>query len=61
MAIYGPEDTLDKPAWFLADNGFGSGHESLADNNIGASYNPWLIFKDEETMEEYKSKIRIKY
>lgn len=55
MAPYGPEDTLDKPAWFLVDNGFGVGHESLNDNNIGASYNPWLIFEDEKTMEEYKA------
>lgn len=34
---------------------------SLLDNNIGAAYNPWLIFEDEKTMEEYKSGLEITY
>ena len=34
---------------------------SLLDNNIGASYNPWLIFADEKTMEEYKKGLSLHY
>lgn len=30
---------------------------SLHDHNVGASYNPWMLFRDEETMLEYKSRI----
>lgn len=32
---------------------------SLRDNNVGASYNPWLIFRDQATMEEYKAGLEV--
>lgn len=35
--------------------------ESLRDNNIGASYNPWLIFKNEQDMLDYLDEIKIRY
>lgn len=31
------------------------------DSNIGASYNPWLLFDNKETCEEYKKKLTITY
>lgn len=31
-----------------------TGRRSLNDWNVGASYNPWLIFEDEEAAKAYK-------
>lgn len=36
--------------WFQTDKG---DVWSLRDNNIGASYNPWLLFARESDMKEY--------
>lgn len=35
--------------------------QSLRDNNIGASYNPWLIFKDKKDFEAYEREVKISY
>jgi hypothetical protein len=48
----------DEVAWFSTD---GTRTESLHDNNIGASYNPWLIFSDQATADEYYSNLTIGY
>lgn len=48
-------------AYIVADDPhhFNAGY--LKDNNIGASYNPWLIFKDRETAKEYYDGLEIDY
>ncbi len=65
LDVYGSAEEMDKPSWFL-HKPLGSGEKytdvccvSLCDNNIGDSYNPWLIFNDEETMERYKEELVI--
>ena len=43
-----------KPAWFVAKKPDGEiVMQSLCDRNIGASYNPWMIFVSKEALEEY--------
>lgn len=35
--------------------------QSLRDNNIRASYNPWLIFKDKKDFEAYEREVKVSY
>jgi len=54
------KDTDDnvKPKWIMTVDGR---TESLRDSNIGASYNPWLIFDDEGLAEACERKLKITY
>jgi hypothetical protein len=63
-----PELGLSKnPKWMLKhtpdSDGFVElgGYNSLHDNNIGMSYNPWLIFESEELANECKQNLKITF
>lgn len=47
-----PDITSKKWIWFTDGS-----CQSLHDNNIGASYNPWMIFRTEKDMLEYNEKV----
>lgn len=53
-------DTDDdvKPKWILAAD---ESTHSLSDNNIGTSYNPWLIFEDRETAERCEGELKVTF
>lgn len=56
------DETTDdeKPRWIL--HGVDTWDtESLWDNNIGASYNPWLLFEREEDMLRCVEEVKISY
>lgn len=55
------EHNANEIGWMLTNNDYISCSASLADNNIGASYNPWLIFKDKKTAMEYYDGLKIDY
>jgi len=44
--------------WIIAEGGR---EISLKDSNIGASYNPWLIFSDEQTAKWCKNQLIVKF
>lgn len=52
------DDDDIEPRWILDTTGRTF---SLSDNNIGASYNPWLIFDDKVLAEGYERKLEITY
>lgn len=50
--------------WIVHRNPFNPEKEdysSLHDNNVGDSYNPWLLFLEKKDMEECIEKIKIEY
>lgn len=47
-----------EPRWILTATGRTF---SLTDCNIGASYNPWLIFDDKEIAEDYERQLEVIY
>lgn len=49
-------NTSDNLKWMIYDDG---SYESLSDNNIGTSYNPWLIFDTEETAKACREELKI--
>lgn len=50
----------DELEWIVyGESGFD--HISLQDTNVGASYNPWLIFETEELRDECVSRLKISY
>ena len=55
---YGSEYVDDTvPQWFTHKDC----SNSLRDRNCGASYNPWLIFEDEEIRDKYEAQVEIVY
>lgn len=48
----------DDPAWIIGDDGF---MISLHDHNIGASYNPWLIFSDKEISDQCREELTVDF
>jgi hypothetical protein len=44
--------------WILTTNGQ---HLSLRDLNIGACYNPWLVFTDEETRDQCEKELVVTF
>ena len=47
----------DNRVWWILDR---EGYKHfLRDHNIGASYNPWLIFDNEEVAKECMSKLKV--
>lgn len=53
--IIGRNDS-DNLKWMIFADG---SYDSLHDNNIGTSYNPWLIFDDEETAKACREELKI--
>lgn len=57
-----PEDYYtDEPCWMVTNANDEHGIMSLNDCNIGASYNPWLMFADKETAEQCCKELQIVY
>lgn len=56
IGIAEADDT--EPAWIEAENGriF-----SLHDSNIGASYNPWLVFENENAAKACSEMLKVTY
>ena len=51
----------DEPCWMVTDTTHEHGITSLNDHNVGASYNPWLIFADKETAEQCRKELQVDY
>lgn len=51
-------DDADKINWVLPVDGYSF---SLSDRNVGASYSPWLIFKDEAVACQCEKELDIRY
>jgi hypothetical protein len=53
------KDQSDDPKWMIFNNDWSS-YMSLSDNNIGTSYNPWMIFDNKETYKECCKQLEVK-
>lgn len=49
---------MENPTWFITDK---FKLHSLHDLNVGASYNPWLIFGDKDMADACKKHMKITY
>jgi hypothetical protein len=49
---------LENTLWMIKENGK---DDSLSDNNIGQSYNPWLIFENEQDARECREQLKISH
>lgn len=56
-------DAPDEIAWMEIDSfsRFAPRSHSLKDCNIGASYNPWLVFDNKEDRDAYEAELEITY
>ena len=55
---YGDKDAVE---WFTIESEYGDNLYSLYDNNIGASYNPWLIFEKEQDRDDCVNELKVEY
>lgn len=54
------ENYKDGPAWLgYGENKFDQ--VSLSDRNVTSSYNPWMLFKDKETMITCREELTVSY
>ena len=51
-------DRSDYLNWIVPDKGYPF---SLKDHNVGASYNPWLVFDTKETCDQCKEELKIEF
>lgn len=52
------EDSVGYINWFIDTNGK---FYSLNDNNVEASYNPWLLFRNEEDRDRCVEELKVSY
>src|SRR5690606_31704366 len=52
------ESETDNPKWMIDTTG---NNHSLHDNNIGHSYNPWLLFTDPKVAEVCREELEVEF